>query len=195
MVRPDIRARILQAAKAVFSRDGYRAATVGGILDEARVARGTFYRYFPNKRQVYFDLLSDLLRCILEDVQALASRTERIPPDLMKDSFAQCYRIFVENRALMFGYLKDGLVEDPGLYALWDDFDHRMVMTFGQVLQNGMDNGSYRPMDKDLVSRAMFMLFLQVPYRDIMLGRRVSIDVDTIASEMVDLIVQGIGNH
>jgi AcrR family transcriptional regulator len=46
---PDKRRRILDAAVRVFSRDGYRRAAVSDIADEAGVAKGGLYLYFPSK--------------------------------------------------------------------------------------------------------------------------------------------------
>jgi AcrR family transcriptional regulator len=41
--------RILEAAGAVFARDGIRGARMGKIAEVAGCARATLYRYFPNK--------------------------------------------------------------------------------------------------------------------------------------------------
>ena len=41
--------RILEAAAAVFARDGIRGARMGKIAEAAGCARATLYRYFPNK--------------------------------------------------------------------------------------------------------------------------------------------------
>ena len=47
------RAQLLAAARVVFARRGYHHASVSDILDEAKVARGTFYNYFDSKRAVF----------------------------------------------------------------------------------------------------------------------------------------------
>ena len=45
----DRRAELLTAARAVFARKGYEAATVSDIVARAGVAQGTFYLYYPSK--------------------------------------------------------------------------------------------------------------------------------------------------
>jgi AcrR family transcriptional regulator len=47
-----LRARIIDAAIAVFARHGFATTRVEDILREAGVARRTFYRHFDNKEQV-----------------------------------------------------------------------------------------------------------------------------------------------
>ena len=54
------RAQLLDAAKRVFARRGYPAANIADICQEARVARGTLYQYFRNKRDVLIALLDDV---------------------------------------------------------------------------------------------------------------------------------------
>jgi AcrR family transcriptional regulator len=65
------RAQLLDAAKRVFARRGYPAANIADICKEARVARGTLYQYFRNKRDVLIALLDDVAARV---AQVLAER-------------------------------------------------------------------------------------------------------------------------
>lgn len=47
--RPEARERILAAAARLFYRQGLQATGVDRIIDEANVAKATFYRHFPSK--------------------------------------------------------------------------------------------------------------------------------------------------
>ena len=192
MARADVRARILQASKAVFSKKGYRAATVSDILEEADIARGTFYRYFTNKRHAFYELASELFKGIYEASKFMLADGDGRMANRIEDSFAQCYSLFIDNRGVLLTYLREGLAADPGLYALWDDFDNRMTALFETVLERGASSGEFRKVDNNLVSRAMLMLFLQVPYRDIILGQRVDLDVRSLAGEMVNFLLNGL---
>lgn len=60
------RAQLLDAAKRVFARRGYPAANIADICKEARVARGTIYQYFRNKRDVLIALLDDIAARVTE---------------------------------------------------------------------------------------------------------------------------------
>lgn len=184
---------MLKAARSVFARKGYKAATVEDILREAHIARGTFYRYFPNKRQVFFDLFSELLDGIYEAARPMTTGDSEALSGLMHDSFAQCYRIFIDNRGVFLTFIREGITSDVRLFALWDQFDRRMTSMFSVVLERGASSGEFRALDSELVSRAMLMLFLQVPYRDIMPGGRAQIDVDALAGEMAGFVLEGLG--
>src|SRR5262249_41481910 len=45
--------RLLTAAREAFSRHGYDAASVEEITTGARLAKGSFYRYFDNKEDAF----------------------------------------------------------------------------------------------------------------------------------------------
>jgi AcrR family transcriptional regulator len=48
----DKRQLILDAAVRVFARDGYHTSRVGDIAEEAGIAHGLLYHYFPSKEEV-----------------------------------------------------------------------------------------------------------------------------------------------
>ena len=60
------RDRILDVAKRLFYRDGYRATGIDKIIAEAGVAKMSFYRNFPSKN----DLIADFLAWRHEDWMA-----------------------------------------------------------------------------------------------------------------------------
>ena len=47
------RAALVAAARTVFERDGFLAARVNDIAEEAQVAYGTFYTYFDDKESIF----------------------------------------------------------------------------------------------------------------------------------------------
>jgi AcrR family transcriptional regulator len=53
------RRHILDAARTVFFRDGFMAANLDEVAERAGVAKGTLYRYFENKAELYVAVLSE----------------------------------------------------------------------------------------------------------------------------------------
>jgi AcrR family transcriptional regulator len=47
------RARLIDAAKEVFERDGFLAARISDIAERAQLSHGSFYHYFDSKEQVF----------------------------------------------------------------------------------------------------------------------------------------------
>lgn len=56
--RPAKRDAILQAARAVFGRDGYARTTTDTIAREAGVSTRTLYKHFPSKEELFSTVLA-----------------------------------------------------------------------------------------------------------------------------------------
>ena len=56
------RCSILEAARAVFARQGYAATVVDDIAAQAGIAKGTLYLYFRSKEQIYLAALLEEAR-------------------------------------------------------------------------------------------------------------------------------------
>jgi AcrR family transcriptional regulator len=58
------RNELMRAAREVFSTKGYHDAKVDDIVALARVAKGTFYLYFADKRTIFVELVGTLFQRI-----------------------------------------------------------------------------------------------------------------------------------
>jgi AcrR family transcriptional regulator len=56
--KAESRRRILDAARAVFFRDGFMKANLDEMAEKAGVAKGTLYRYFDSKADLYVAVLA-----------------------------------------------------------------------------------------------------------------------------------------
>jgi AcrR family transcriptional regulator len=75
------REKILEAALSCFEELGYDEATTATIARRARIAVGTLYGYFADKRGILLEVLDRTLREIADYVIASSgSATSRIRP-------------------------------------------------------------------------------------------------------------------
>jgi TetR/AcrR family transcriptional regulator, fatty acid metabolism regulator protein len=72
------RRQILDAAVRVFARKGYHSCRVGDITEEAGVAHGLLYHYFPSKDQVLEAVFRDAWTEVLDAFRQAESSDE--PP-------------------------------------------------------------------------------------------------------------------
>ena len=69
------RTTLMQSAVRVFADKGYHAATIRDIVEDAEVAIGTFYFYFPDKETLFVYLYEETADFLLQAIgQALNSR-------------------------------------------------------------------------------------------------------------------------
>jgi len=99
------RTRLLDAAEAVFGELGYERASITAITQEAGVAQGTFYKYFPSKHAIFVELVRDFGSRMRH---ALAEATSSIGADAAR---AEMERVGLR---AFFAFA----LEHPGLYAV-----------------------------------------------------------------------------
>jgi AcrR family transcriptional regulator len=92
----DVRKRLQLAALELFSERGYEETTAAEIAAKAGVTERTFFRHFPDKREVLFDGDTAF-------IEALTSAVRHAPPalgpwDTLFLAFNAVKQIFVENR-------------------------------------------------------------------------------------------------
>jgi AcrR family transcriptional regulator len=66
--KPGARERLVLAAVDLFTEQGYDATTVAQIAERAGVTRSTFFRYFPDKRDVLMAGQQTLGRLLAEGI-------------------------------------------------------------------------------------------------------------------------------
>ncbi|HEX4255041.1 MAG TPA: helix-turn-helix domain-containing protein [Streptosporangiaceae bacterium] len=69
---PNTKERLVQAALDLFAEQGYDATTVNEIAERAGVTKMTFFRHFPDKREVLFAAGQEVHSQILADAIAAA---------------------------------------------------------------------------------------------------------------------------
>jgi AcrR family transcriptional regulator len=67
---PDARLRLVEAALQLFSEQGYDRTTVAEIADRAGLTRSTFFRYFPDKREVLAAGQETLSRLLVDGISS-----------------------------------------------------------------------------------------------------------------------------
>lgn len=86
--RTERREAILRAAQRVFRDKGYHSASVHDIIDEARIARGTFYLYFDSKQEVFSELVDEFLQVIRGQVRRISLEPgDDAPLDQLRANF------------------------------------------------------------------------------------------------------------
>ena len=80
---PGARERLVVAAVDLFTEQGYDATTVAQIAERAGVTKSTFFRHFPDKRELLVagqETLSRLLAEGIAEAPGDAGPLERSPP-------------------------------------------------------------------------------------------------------------------
>lgn len=144
------RRRILDAAEAIFGEKGYHAASIAEITRRAQVAQGTFYLYFPNKREIFLRLVEDLgLRLRQAMRSGAAGASGRLAME--RGGFAGFFAFARAHRQL-FRIVQEADRLDQTVYREYYD---RIARGYARGLRTAMDVGEIRPMDPETLAYAL----------------------------------------
>jgi AcrR family transcriptional regulator len=146
------RRRIIDAAREVFFRDGFMEANLDEVARRAGVAKGTLYRYFDSKAELYVAVLAQNGEIFEQKMRDSVADTSASPPDLIRqmgrfyfDHWMQnpeYFQIFwaIENQSVI-GELPQGVIDE--VTRLWE----KCVELLAQIIQRGIEAGDFATCD------------------------------------------------
>jgi AcrR family transcriptional regulator len=109
--KQDKLARIEQAARRLFSENGYDKTTTRAIAQEAGIGAGTLFVYFPEKRDLLFHLFSMDVRSVKK--AAFANLPEGTLIDQLMSVFEAYFDYYARDPGLARVFVKEmGFVSD-----------------------------------------------------------------------------------
>lgn len=149
--KEDRRQAILQSAAEEFAKGGYHATKIEDIVASAKIARGTFYLYFTDKRTIFSELVdrfsARLGMAILRVDPADASRPVELQ---IRENIRRILRVFLEDRMMAKIFVADALGVDDAFDAKLMSFYDEVGNLFMQSLRDGQQLGVIRTGDERL---------------------------------------------
>ena len=72
----DVKEKIVDAALATFSKNGYDRTRMDDIAETANVSKGTLYLYFKNKEELFYAISERNIRELKEQLSTLLTKSE-----------------------------------------------------------------------------------------------------------------------
>ncbi len=114
------RRQIVDAAIQVFAAKGYRVASIADIIQQAGVARGTFYLYFASKEAAFHAALDRFLALFQEMARKEVARDYSNPLTLgagLRESLLDWLRFLLQHRQLTKIVFRQAAAVDPDYEA------------------------------------------------------------------------------
>lgn len=149
--RDQARNRILDAARKLFLEKGFEAANLDDVAQRAGVAKGTIYRYFESKAELYVEVLVWNADAFVERMRQTLD-PELSPQEQILETgrfyvrhyaeHPEYFRIFwaVENQRMI------GELPEPLLEVVWDLWKRCLAIAV-EIIDNGIKAGAFRPCD------------------------------------------------
>ena len=147
--------RILDAALRVFSRRGYRDASVDEIADASRTSKGGVYFHFPGKEAIFLHLLNRTAARLRDKIESGMAAHED-PVAKADAALLAVLRTFAKHRALARLFMVEAL-------GAGREFHRRMAEVRGEfagIIEHHLDEavrqGIIQPVDTEIAGRAWF---------------------------------------
>jgi AcrR family transcriptional regulator len=192
MQREERREQVLRSAMEVFAHKGYHATSVGDIIKRAHIARGTFYLYFENKRQIFEAILEMALQGLVSRLHRIELSPQSPPPlEQLRANVGRVIAFLLSERELTQILLRHA----EGLDA---DFDRRLSAFYDTimnliegVLRAGHLMALVRPCDRRIVAACILGSIKEVMARVTSQAGQAP-DLDLVVDEVVNFGLRGI---
>jgi TetR/AcrR family fatty acid metabolism transcriptional regulator len=161
---------ILEAARAVFARKGFEAALVDDIAEEAGIAKGTIYLYFPSKKDIYLAALVEELQRFHEQtlyaVNAVTGTRDKIRA-FAQVGLANCsshgdfLRIYVSE----FSHQFEDCSQKPKELAR---IHQKRVSLLTAIIEDGIKEGQIKPVRAGAAAATVFDVLRGMWYRQLL---------------------------
>ncbi len=108
------RKTIVDAAHKIFWQKGYTGATIPEIAEEAELAPGSLYLYFPSKAALYVELLSEGYAMLLDKLRDAVEQAD--DPSVQADALVAAFFDFAKQSPDYFDILFFVLQQDTGTW-------------------------------------------------------------------------------
>jgi AcrR family transcriptional regulator len=193
------RKHILEAAREVFFRDGFVSANLDEVAQKAGVAKGTLYRYFDNKGELYVAVLSHN-GALFEQRMREAAASAAEPADQIRrvgrfyhehwTAHPEYFRIFwaLENQEVI-GELPEAVVGE--VTKLWDE----CLRILADVIRAGVERGVFRASDEWVTANILWTAANGLLQNETIASRRATLHghrPQALFDAMIELVIAGL---
>jgi AcrR family transcriptional regulator len=155
--------QIIDAALAIFGERGLAAARLEDIAKHAGLSKGTIYLYFPNKEELFREVVRHTIVAQIERAEReLAAATQQSASDTLAQ-FVRGYWGFLRspNFAALFRLVHAELSGFPDLARFYSrEVIERVFRLITGILERGVQNGEFRDVDPAVAARMLGPMLL-----------------------------------
>jgi TetR/AcrR family transcriptional repressor of nem operon len=160
----DTRQRLIEAAQTLIHASSYREVGVQQICAQAGVNKGSFYHFFPSKRDLALAALEQSHAFVRSRFIDAAFADDVAPLARITRFFDGLYALHLDIKdntghvlGCPFGNIGSEMsAQDEALRRKVDDILHALEAPFATALQEAVDRGDLPAMDIEASARALF---------------------------------------
>src|SRR5271156_5904044 len=190
MERQARRAQVLRHAKRIFARKGYHRTNVADIIARARIARGTFYLYFQNKKDLFEELLEQALGELRGRILRLRVGPDQPDPvEQLRDNLRRVLNFVFAERELTDILLNHSVGFDRELDVKIRDFYEKIADAIQRSLDLGIQMNLVRSCDTRIAAYCILGGIKEVVGQ---IARRRPREIDSLVEEILAFGLGGV---
>ena len=182
----DRRALLIVAAREIFAQRGYHNASVSDIIENADVARGTFYNYFESKRAIFQAVLDEIVREVFAAVEPI-DVVRPIAPQV-RGMLAAIVETVTEPSVSRLLFTEAVGIDTEGDDAIRSFYD-AVTLRLEAALRAGRNMGVVAPGDLRMTARCLIGLIKEPVFQASLHNEQV--DADALIDELFRILTRG----
>lgn len=177
---------LLQAGASVFSRHGFRQASVAEICRRSRVANGTFYQYFPDKEQLFLTLIKQMANQLQASLESAVAH----PAPAIEQLYAalKTHLEFIGSQTALYRVFREAeFVQTELPRQLYG----RLANFYQKILQEGQSTKQLRRLDPEVVSFSLIGMAEFIALRYIFWDRGLPPHVEETLHDLISYGISG----
>jgi len=164
----DKAARILKTAEALFAAGRYHEVTLDEVCEKARVGKGTIYRYFKDKEDLYYKVILTGMDELAASIGSVAEQGLD-PRSGLREAVRSVARFFNDRAALFALMHSEQLRGSCRRKALWRQMHQKnaaIVEALAAFIRRGVRQGDYQGHFKPKAAARLLMAMVRTGLRN-----------------------------
>ena len=190
------REEIIQEAKKLLLKFGFRKTTMEDIAKAARIAKATLYHYFTSKEDIFREIIHREGNTLRKKLQEAVARG-RTPREKL-ENYARTRLHFLRELVPYYKLLTEKYYSHiPFVEKERKDFDSFELNTLEVILREGVEKGEFEIPDPRLYAFLILQVMKGLEY-PLATGKALNLDgkelkLDDALQYLLDILVRGIG--
>lgn len=157
------RSKILQAAAQYFSSVQFHKADMEQIAQEAGVGKGTLYRYFRNKEDLYAQTIQYELDLAFDYIHQDASKAGSMV-GYLENIISAAVTFFYENPVAFNLVMMSNSIRKETIAKMVLETQGKHIENFSQKFREGIQQGFFKPLNPQIAIKVLIACILHLVF-------------------------------
>jgi AcrR family transcriptional regulator len=184
--RPGLRDRILTAAETIFTERDYHEVQMDDVARASDVGKGTLYRYFKSKRELYLAVMFEGIGRLHGELDAVARASD--PPAQKLERIVRCTLGHFWDRSRFFALIHQNEHKPDRDVREWFRQRRRLVRLVQRAFDDAIAAGQVRAVDTRIATEMLFGMM-----RGVHRYRTRDDRLETLVTAIIRMLMDGVG--